>query len=254
MREAHFSEWLQKERLGQYVAAQEQAFFDNACADIFGRFSVQVGLLDLPFLAQNRIAKPILMGRDSSANLVASSDEMPLAWRSVDLVALPHGLEFSEYPHQVLSEVRRVLVPDGRLLITGFNPISLWGLKKKLNHPALPYRTQMISMARLKDWLQLLGFDILGGRFMVYVPPCKSEAALNRWQFCETAGNRWWPHLAAVYGIEAVKRVHNVHPLAPFWYKPKLAPSLGCTAPAESHPQSPCSSNHSNQSNIKNNQ
>lgn len=244
MREAYFSEWLQKELLGQYVAAAEQAFFDKACADVFGRFAVQVGLLDLPFLAQNRMPKSILLGENGAANLWAKSEAMPLAWRSVDLVVLPHGLEFSKHPHQVLSEVHRILVPDGRLLLTGFNPVSLWGVKKKLNHRALPCRAEMISMARLKDWLQLLGFEVIGGRFMVYAPPCKSGQTLSRWHFLEQAGNRWWPHLAAVYGIVAVKRVCSMYPLVPSWYQSRLSPVLVPSASAESQSHLPCSPDH----------
>ena len=57
-------------------------------------------------------------------------EELPFATHSIDLVVMPHILEFAEDPHQVLREVERVLVPEGHVVITGFNPASLWGLRQ----------------------------------------------------------------------------------------------------------------------------
>jgi SAM-dependent methyltransferase len=45
---------------------------------------------------------------------------------------MAHALEFHDDPHQILREVERVLIPEGELIITGFNPISIWGLRQRL--------------------------------------------------------------------------------------------------------------------------
>ncbi|MCQ4062135.1 class I SAM-dependent methyltransferase, partial [Klebsiella pneumoniae] len=59
----------------------------------------------------------------------AEFEELPFESQSLDMIVLPHVLEFSEDPHQLLREVERVLMPEGRVVITGFNPMSLWGLR-----------------------------------------------------------------------------------------------------------------------------
>jgi hypothetical protein len=46
-------------------------------------------------------------------------------------VVLPHALELARDPHHALREVERVLVPEGRVVISGFNPASLWGLRQR---------------------------------------------------------------------------------------------------------------------------
>lgn len=213
-----FNQWLQNEPLGQYILQKEQAFYDKACADIFGLYSLQLGLSDIPLLQKSRIPTPIRLGTDPNANLFASPEHIPCDWRSVDLVVLPHALELSDNPHQILSEVQRILVPEGKIIITGFNPASFFGIRKQLK-PYLPPRKQMVGLWRLKDWLKLLGFKITAGQFMVYTPPFHSDKNINRFQFMEKAGNRWWPQLAAVYALVAVKEVYNMTPIMPEWKK-----------------------------------
>ena len=57
----------------------------------------------------------------------ATSTRLPFDASSLDLVVLPHALELARDPHLALREVERVLVPEGRVVIVGFNPASLWG-------------------------------------------------------------------------------------------------------------------------------
>ena len=68
--------------------------------------------------------------RQAKPRVICRYDELPFASQSIDLVALPHVLEFTDDPHEVLREVARVLMPEGRLIITGFNPLSLWGMRQ----------------------------------------------------------------------------------------------------------------------------
>ena len=207
-----FGQWLQSEPLGQYVLAQEQAFYQKVLNDIFGLYALQLGLSEINFLETSRITDMIYLGQESPANLFARTEAIPCDWRSVDLVVLPHTLELSRNPHQVLNEVRRVLVPEGKVVITGFNPASLWGIRQQ-NFAAITPRAQMVGWWRLKDWLKLLGFEISLGQFMVYIPPCSSPDWIRQFGFMEKAGNRWWPQLAAVYALVATKQVYNVTPL-----------------------------------------
>lgn len=218
-----FSHWLQTEALGRYILEKEQAFYNKACEDIFGPYSLQLGLTDISFLQNSRIPTHIRLGQDPCANLIATAEHIPCDWRSVDLVVLPHTLELSDNPHQILNEAQRVLVPEGKIIITGFNPASFFGLRKQLPH--LPPRKQMVGLWRLKDWLKLLGFKITAGQFMVYIPPFQSHENIDRFQFIEKAGNRWWPQLAAIYALVAVKEVYNMTPIIPEWKKRPIRPT-----------------------------
>ena len=139
-----------------------------------------------------------------------SPTEMPFANESIDLIVLPHVLEFASDPHQILREVDRVLRPEGRLIISGFNPASLWGarqyLSRLIGNPYLPRDGQFISLIRVKDWLQLLNFSLDRGHFGCYKFPLQGHAAMARMDFLESMGNRWWPIFGAVFLVSAIKR------------------------------------------------
>ncbi len=161
--------------------------------------------------------------------MICRYDELPFASQSIDLAALPHVLEFTDDPHEVLREVARVLMPEGRLVITGFNPLSLWGMRQGMRRLGtesfLPAQSQMIAFTRLKDWLKLLGFDIVRGRFGCYCPPNRTDKWLQRMAFMEKAGDRWWPIFGAVYMLQAVKRVRGMRLVGPAW-KTRKSPAL----------------------------
>ena len=132
---------------------------------------------------------------------------------------MPHVLEFHGDPHQILREVERILIPDGQLVITGFNPLSLWGLRRKLPKcpDAFPLNGNYISVLRLKDWLQLLNFEVDRGNFGCYAPPCHQERWLRRMHFLEAAGDRWWSFAGGVYLLRAIKRVRGMRLIMPAW-------------------------------------
>ena len=69
------------------------------------------------------------------------------------------ALEVARDPHLTLREVERVLVPEGRVVICGFNPNSLWGLSKSCKR-GFSQVGDFIGQRRLRDWLQLLSFEV----------------------------------------------------------------------------------------------
>ena len=141
-------------------------------------------------------------------------NELPFASESVDLLVLPHVLEFAADPHQILREAERVLRPEGRLVISGFNPASLWGVRQYLSHlignPYLPRDGQFISLIRVKDWLQLLNFSLDRGHFGCYKLPLQGQSGMARMDFLEPMGNRWWPIFGAVFLVSAIKRQQGI--------------------------------------------
>ena len=222
-----FEQWRQSE-LGQYVQRFEQTCFDKMVADVFGYHALQLGQPNLDLLRANRMPfkayagaeLPLLPAADWAGMVLAEPEFLPFDSQSVDLLVLPHGLEASAHPHQVLREVERVLVPEGRVVISGFNPWSLWGVRQRIPYlaPWLPRPVQaQVSLPRLKDWLKLLSFEIELGHFGCYVPPLRSQKWLDRFAFAEAAGNRWWPVCGAVYVVSAVKRVAGMRLIKPRW-------------------------------------
>jgi SAM-dependent methyltransferase len=161
--------------------------------------------------------------------------DLPFEAQSVDLIVMPHTLEFTSDPHRLLREAERVLMPEGQLVIVGFNSLSLWGARQSVarltGHPFLPARQDLIAFTRLKDWIKLLGFELERGRFGCYRPPLATEQWLGRYGFMEAAGDRWWPIFGAIYMVTAIKRVRGMRLVGPLKVKkPVLAASLKAAA------------------------
>lgn len=211
--------------LGQHLLARERAYFDQTVADVFGFNALQLGLPGCDFLRASRIPFRLHAGLAGAVGLRADFRELPIASNSADLVILPHALEFSEEPHQILREVARILMPEGHVVIAGFNPWSLWGLRRPWNAAAAdaPWCGRFINLPRLKDWLALLGFEVATGKMCCYAPPLSQEKWLRRFQFMEAAGDRWWPIGGGVYFVQAIKRVRGMRLIIPRWNE-RLAP------------------------------
>jgi SAM-dependent methyltransferase len=213
-----FDEWLGTEP-GRYLLQWELAQFASAVDDVFGYKAAQLGLPRIDFLQENRIAFRFNAALENGAAVVADPLQLPFAGNSLDLIALPHVLEFHNDPHQVLREVERILVPEGQVVISGFNPLSLWGMRHAFSsrRAGAPWDANFIGLIRLKDWLKLLGFELNGGVFGCYAPPFGTSTWLSRFAFMEKAGSRWWPIMGGAYVVRAVKRVHGARMIAPAW-------------------------------------
>lgn len=241
--------WLESPA-GRYVLSWEQAQLDHVVSDVFGFHAVQLGwplvqalrcnrmphrwlLTDQPHANDISQALPVLadgepMGAASTSvplSVLAEYEALPFPSQSLDLVVLPHTLELASDAHQTLREVERVLVPEGKVIVTGFNPASLWGLQLRREHlarrfgraadrpsslPVLPEDSELLGWRRLRDWLRLLGFEVEGGSHGCYRPPLRTQAWLDRWDWAETAGRRWWPVFGGMYMMVATKRVRGM--------------------------------------------
>lgn len=242
------TDWL-KTPPGQYMLAWERERFDQTVNDIFGFHALQLGMQEIDTLRNNRMPHQWLAldaVRDSTVNapveilnlssepsqssrrvaLLTHSVALPFPANSLDLVVLPHTLELSLDPHATLREVERVLVPEGRVVISGLNPASLWGLRQQRGHLSqrlgfgdlfLPELGEFIGHWRLRDWLRLLSFEVESAQFGCYRPALNKAPWLGRFAWMESAGSRWWPILGAVYFLVATKRVRGMRLLEPAW-------------------------------------
>ena len=225
-------DWLQTPP-GRYLLAWEQERHDELVADLFGYHALQLGLPDLQGLRANRMPHRWL-ALDASgpedraqAQLYADAVQLPFGPASLDLVLLPHTLEVSPDPHAALREVARVLVPEGRVIVSGLNPWSLWGwrqwrvqLYQRLGAGGqryLPPAHELLAPSRVRDWLRLLGLEVETLSFGCFAPAVRSEGWLVRHAWMDGVGPRWWPVLGAGYAIVATKRVAGMRLLEPAW-------------------------------------
>ncbi len=211
------TEWLASSP-GQYLVAREQAYFDEAVADIFGYHALQLGLEQVDLLRASRIPLRVHAGPQGAVGLRADFRDLPIDSNSIDLMVLPHTLEFSGHPHQIVREVARVLCPEGHVIISGFNPLSLWGLRRGIGaRRDFPWSGHFIRLPRVKDWFALVGLEIVAGSMACYAPPCTEQKWLDRFGFMEKAGDRWWPIAGGVFFLKAIKRVRGIRLIMPTW-------------------------------------
>jgi len=212
------SEWFATPQ-GSYVLTRERAYFDRSVNDIFGYNALQLGLPEHDLLRNSRM--PLrLNAAETSGEVRLCSAELPFASVSLDLMLIPHVLEFAEHPHLILREVERVMMPEGHLIISGFNSRSLWGMHRALGRKqGYPWCGRFIALPRLKDWLALLGFEVIEVRFAAYAPPFRQKHWLERSACLESAGARWWKSSGGVYFVHAVKRVPGMRLIRPQWKK-----------------------------------
>lgn len=219
---------------GSYLLEWEQARYDEAVVDAFGYHGLQLGMPLLDGLRANRMphrwyapGHPELLGAGPQApQLLADPVALPFPENSIDLLLLPHTLEQSHDPHAALREAARVLVPEGRLVISGFNPVSLWAWRQararwyqRLGHGSLylPDAGEAIGHWRLRDWLRLLSFEVESLELGCYRPAVRSARWLRRFAWMDPVGARAWPIFGAAYFVVAVKRVHGMRLLEPAW-------------------------------------
>ena len=256
-----FAQWL-RTPAGRYVIDWEQGQMDRTVADIFGFHAAQLGLPQLESLRANRmphrwvahdcltVPEPLLLpppadeittqSPDVPVALHCDFDALPFPSQSIDLLVLPHVLELARDAHETLREVERVLVPEGRVVIVGFNPASLWGLRQRAGRLRqqlqmskrpryLPAAGEFVGYWRLRDWLRLLSFEVEHARFGCWRPPLRTQRWLDRYQWIEPVAERWWPVLGALYFLVAVKRVRGMRLVGLARrerLKPKAAPAV----------------------------
>lgn len=237
-RELH--EWFSRTP-GRLVVEAELALVDRTLPDLFGYHIVQVGRLgDADLLSKSRVLHRVVVETDGDGRSCAypvvrgGATALPVESDSVDVVLLPHVLEFESRPHEALRESSRVLVPEGHLIICGFNPWSMLGLWRRVarDRDAMPWRGHFLGLNRIRDWLALLGFDVLAQEACFFKPPFANERLLRRLEFMETAGGRAAPFFAGAYLVLARKRVTTLTPIRPRWKPKRRLVPVGLVGPS----------------------
>lgn len=210
---------------GEVLLSQEKALVAHSLAQVFGLYLVQLGVhCDTSLLETSRVNYKVLVDQDqpfkSEQNAVrADIDYLPFKRDSIDVVVMPHTLEAVKDPYHLVRQADEMLVPEGHILISGFNPMgckvwmSRWGAHRQEFKQA-----NIIRAHRVIDWLQLLGYDIKEVSYGS--ASCLSKQAEPRWKIVRwfyKALARCGIHFGNVYCILAKKRVSSPTPVGLNW-------------------------------------
>lgn len=244
------AQWLEQPS-GQRLLEQEIAVSKDLLANLFGYHLALVGSPAFcPVLTHSRIltttvvtspGSDVCVAGDTSnignANVVhGTPDALPFGTDSVDVVLLPHVLEFSPDPHATLRDVERVLVGEGHLILTGFNPRSALGLWRaclgRRRRNVSPWNGEFFTSARIKDWLSVLGFDIVATHASFFGPPLNNQKFLARTAALDDIGRKAFPYVGGAYVLAAKKRLTTVTPIRPSWRSRRRLVSVGIAEPS----------------------
>ena len=230
------SQWMQSPA-GVALLRMEVEYVHAAVGNLFGYHCLQVGdLAGADLLSGSRILGRAVVDIDGGAPrhpyplVSGAATSLPVDSHAVDVVILPHVLEFESRPHDALREASRVLVPEGNLVILGFNPLSVIGLQRAFRYraQAAPWCGTYFGAGRLRDWLTLLGFDITDQR------PCfASKPEMRPWRPGRRSLVEWMPPaLASARLILAKKRVNATLLMRSRWKPGRRLAGVGLAGPS----------------------
>lgn len=220
--QSDYEAWFQTS-LGRVLLSDQRKKIEGAIGRMFGYHQLEL-LVSHRFpmgnsssLGHKIISVPDWQPDMPENTLVSESNEIGLVHDSIDLAILHHTLDFTASPHQTLREASRVVKSSGHILIIGFNPISLWGMRKMTSRrKAAPWSGRFTSCHRVEDWLKLLNFKISSSNYHFLRPPIKNYRLLERFSFLDKLDNGAFP-LGAYYMILAKKQVGCPLSTRPSW-------------------------------------
>jgi len=206
---------------GEVILSTIQAELEPWWQKFFGYHLLKMGALSSEIIAKECAIKNqfSITQKYDGGDIVADIDDLPLLEHSIDVCLLSHALEFSLDPHHVIREANRVLIPNGYLVITGFNPMSLAGLNRLLPYrrKQVPWSEHFFTPMRIKDWLHLMGFEIMADERCLHSSlsgNLNTSSIAIGWQ---RLAQKYLKPLGSVYIIVAKKRVHPLTPIKPKW-------------------------------------
>jgi SAM-dependent methyltransferase len=224
VKHTHLAGWY-AEALGQELAEAEQAYINTFLPDLFGYHLLQIGNnKSLRWLKESRIRHHVGISPDSKMSHHGSwvrgwIDNLPFRPDSLDVIVLPHTLEYCSDPQLVLQEAAQALLPEGNMIILGFNPYSLWGIRRlfRSRDGSFPWRGNFLSAGRIQQWLAELGCVTVRCETLFYRPPINNEFWLKHLHYLEKFGKKIYPNCGAVFVLQVKKQSITLTPIKKRW-------------------------------------
>src|SRR5579862_4684922 len=187
--------------------------------DVFGWELLQIGAWGSAreLLARGRTRRQSLIaapGFPGGADILARPANLPVTSDCIDAALLPHTLEFAPDPYAILREVDRVLVAEGQLLVLGFRPWSLWGMRARWSRAGFPPGMRRVLSERLlREWLVLLGYEVTAAQRYLYLSPWSRGLSKGESTTRMLRPGLTYPLPAGGYLLKARKRVYTLTPI-----------------------------------------
>ncbi|MFZ9039805.1 MAG: class I SAM-dependent methyltransferase [Gammaproteobacteria bacterium] len=226
---ASIEDWYLGET-GQFLFNELEERISPILSTTFGYYSLQIGCPQLAGRLQQscRVKHQFTLDEiESVAKVHANPSMLPIASDSVDLVILMHHLSNTAEPHAVLREAFRILIPEGKLIIIDFNPVSLWGLRHFLQSwlEQVPFTGHLYTARRIDDWMRLLGFDQDHFFRAGYLPPIQKPSVTRHLGWLEKGTRNWLPLLGSVNLLFYSKNISPLTPVRHRWVTRKILPA-----------------------------
>jgi len=200
--------------LGQSILDNLETCLASRLADIFGYQGLQIGnpapgrkLFNCAGLHRRLTLDAPGCHADHAVDLIGDVRELPIATDTMKLVLFLHTLDFCDAPHQALREANRVLTDDGHLVVVGFNPVSIFGLRHALTgwRGRTPWNGHFYSQRRITDWLSVLDYRVLHTQTLFIRPPLNSPRLQRRISGLEKL-QPWLQAFGGLYVLQARKQ------------------------------------------------
>ena len=219
----YWEQWLIQHELGHCLLSGEQQLLMRLLSRCHGKYAALIGvqhqhaLFKAVHISHCTLFSPLVKKSQYPHVVETNLEELPLLSGSIDLVILPHILELVDNPRQLLAESCRVVKPEGYVVIIGFNPYSLWGLKKIiLRNKQIPWSLPTLAPYTLKKWLLLADFRLKQQCSALFRPPV-THCLYDKLIFMEALGRMCWPNCGGVYILLAQAKVLPLTPIRLRW-------------------------------------
>lgn len=177
---------------------------------------------------------------NKSLDVCGKSCQLPLQNNSVDAFVVLAELDFAIDPHQIVREINRTITADGKVVIAGFNPFSLAGILKyfPVARGNMLHQGRFFTSGRIKDWLQLLDFEIVQHEHLMYSSLFADDGIFKKSPKIQAMSRkiaRWYraylPWSSSMYVIVARKSTIPMSTAKPIWqihpgFKPRPAAAI----------------------------
>ena len=225
----HWDHWLARFP-GTYVLEAEHRLLSRIYSEQYGKHAILIGvpqqhvLLKSSMISHHVIISPLINTQKLVQTIESDFYDLPILPGSIDLVILPHTLDFVDNPHRLLLEACKMVKPEGDIVILGFNPFSLWGLKKYFSkNKNCPWNGNFIAVSKIIEWLKLADFQIIEENRLIFRPPFSREKFFHKLKFLEWLGRKCFTPFGGIYTLTAKAKVIPLTPIKLLW-KQKPSP------------------------------